>query len=448
VAPETTAIDVRQFINEHRFSPYQVLILCLCFLCVAVDGFDTAAIGFIAPVIKSDWHLTPAMMSPVFAVALFGLMLGGLIFGPLADKFGRKIVIVISVAIFGVACLVTAAANSVTQLIVLRFITGLGLGGAFANAVTLVSEYSPERRRSSLVMLMVCGFPAGSVLAGVLTSLIEPSFGWRGVLVAGGVLPLALVPFLLWLLPESARYLVEDERNSSRIKRILHKIDPGSDFSRVTFLLNEKKLKKSPIAELFGRELFGGTLLLWVSFFINLMIGYLLISWLPTIVHGFGIPVQIASVISAMFQGGGILGAIVLGWLMDRVRYGHYVVAAAYVADSICVAAIGAHHTVWTLGLAIFAAGFCNTGCQISLNALAAQFYPTANRATGVSWVNAAGRIGAILGASAGGLFLTWQWDRTAIFGTIAVPALIAAAAIFALGRLVARRAESRLITA
>jgi AAHS family 4-hydroxybenzoate transporter-like MFS transporter len=431
------SVGVRSFINERRFSPYQVMILVMCFLIVAVDGFDQAVIGFIAPAIKDDWGLTPSMMAPIFAMSLAGLMIGGLAFGPLADKFGRKTIILLSITIFGLATVASAAVNSVGMLNLLRFMTGLGLGGSFANAVTLVSEYCPERRRSSLITIMITGFPIGSVAAGLLTGLIQPSYGWRGVFIAGGAFPLVLAAVLFWLLPESARYLVTKDSLSSKVKRILKKIDPKFDFSSVVFRVEEKIQSHSPIASLFKKEMLWGTVFLSIAFFMSLAVGFGLISWLPTIIHGFGLSIRTASAISALYQGGGIFGAIVLGWLMDRLGRGHYVVAVAYLIDFVCVAMIGNAHDILMLSIAIFSAGFFNTGCQICINALAAAFFPTGCRATGVSWVNAIGRIGGILGAWAGGLFLTLGWNSSLIFGAIAIPTLFACAAIFGLGRLV-----------
>jgi len=194
-------IDVQHFINSHKLSRTQIVTLLLCFFIVAVDGFDTASIGFIAPAIRAEWGLNPAHLAPVFGAGLAGLMAGAFLFGPLADKFGRKTILMVCVAFFALASLASAYSNSVEMLIVLRFLTGLGLGGAMPNSVTLSSEYAPEKHRAVLVTTMFCGFTLGSALGGVAAAHIVAEHGWRAVLVLGGVLPLALVPVLALALP-------------------------------------------------------------------------------------------------------------------------------------------------------------------------------------------------------------------------------------------------------
>src|SRR5689334_19611639 len=201
--PTRRTIDVQEFINSHRMSSTQILLLVLCFFVVAIDGFDLASIGFIAPAIKTEWGVTPAQLAPLFGSGLFGLMLGALVIGPFADRFGRRAILVFSVLFFGGASLLSAFSPNLTMLIVLRFMTGVGLGGAMPSAVTLTSEYCPEGRRSFLVTLMFCGFTLGSALGGVVASQVVADYGWRSVLVIGGVLPILLAPVLWRLLPES-----------------------------------------------------------------------------------------------------------------------------------------------------------------------------------------------------------------------------------------------------
>ena len=172
-------IDVQQFIDSHKLSGAQLRLILLCFLVVAVDGFDTASIGFIAPAIRAEWALRPAQLAPLFASGLFGLMLGAFAVGPIADRHGRKAMLILSMAFFGVASLLSAFSPNLTVLIALRFLTGLGLGGAMPNAITLTSEYCPQPRRSSLVTLMFCGFTIGSAFGGIVTSQLIGGYGWR-----------------------------------------------------------------------------------------------------------------------------------------------------------------------------------------------------------------------------------------------------------------------------
>ena len=202
------SIDVQRFIDARGLSRAQVLLLVLCFLVVAVDGFDTIAIGFIAPAIRAEWGATPAQLAALFGAGHTGLMIGAFAFGPLADRLGRRAILALTVLFFGAASLASAFAPSIEMLILLRFVTGLGLGGALPNAITLTSEYSPEGRRSSLVMIMFSGFALGAALSGVAAAHLVAASGWRSVLVLGGVLPLVLAPALWTILPESVRFLV------------------------------------------------------------------------------------------------------------------------------------------------------------------------------------------------------------------------------------------------
>ena len=205
---EERNVDVQAFLNQHPFSRYQWLIFALCLSIVLLDGFDTAAIGYIAPSLIKEWGVSKLDLAPVLSAALFGLAAGALGAGPLADLLGRKRLLVVSVSVFAIACLGAAFAADLSQLTTLRFITGVGLGAAMPNAVTMMSEYCPDKRRAMITNAMFCGFPMGAAFGGFLAAWIIPQWGWRGVLLLGGALPLVLVVLLVALLPESVRFMV------------------------------------------------------------------------------------------------------------------------------------------------------------------------------------------------------------------------------------------------
>ncbi|MDN4058628.1 aromatic acid/H+ symport family MFS transporter [Massilia sp. YIM B02769] len=430
------AQNVQQFIDQHPFSPLQKRVLALCFLVVAIDGFDTASIGFIAPALRGEWGLSAAALAPLFGAGLFGLMAGALLLGPMADRFGRKPVLLLSVAFFGLTSLLSAFADNMTTLLVLRFLTGLGLGGAMPTTITLTSEYCPQARRASLVTLMFCGFTIGSALGGLVAAQLLASVGWRGILTIGGVIPLLLVPALLFALPESLRWMVLRGRGASAAAQgIMRKIAKTAQ-ALPPLTVSDVKLPGSPVTQLFRPGLIGGTLLLWSTFFMSLLIIYLLSSWLPTILNGAGHSLSQASFISSAFQIGGTLGAILLGRWMDRYRP-HRVLATAYLAAAVCIVVVGmATQNVPLLVLAVFGVGFGVSGSQVGANALAAAFYPTTSRATGVSWASAIGRSGSVLGSMVGGALLAAELSTQTIFLMLAVPAVLAAFALLAMGRL------------
>ncbi|GGH66707.1 MFS transporter [Comamonas phosphati] len=431
----TNVIDVQQFINQHKFSRTQFITLLLCFLIVAVDGFDTASIGFIAPAIREEWGVSPADLAPLFGAGMFGMMLGALGFGPLADRIGRKTTLMICVAFFGLASLASAWSPNLQVLLVLRFFTGLGLGGAMPNAVTLSSEYSPNKHRNVLVTTMFCGFTMGSALGGILAAYIVDHWGWRAVLLAGGVVPLLIWPLLAGLLPESARYLVSRGAPAQRISRILGRLAPQANLRDAIYAISDLAPQGSPIKQLFAPQLRRGTVILWLMFFMCMLIIYLLSSWLPTLIKDTGRSLQDASLVTAMFQVGGTFGAIALGRLMDRFNPTR-VLALAYSVAAIFVALIG-HSAASTplLMLAVCIAGVCASGGQVGAIALAAGFYPTANRATGVAWAQGIGRIGSILGSMAGGWMLTMGWSLVGVFEAVAVPAAVAAICVLFMPR-------------
>ena len=170
-------IDVQDVLNTHKLSRLQHIVIALCFLVVAIDGFDTAAIGFIAPALRAAWKLTPPMLAPLFGAGLFGLMVGAFVFGPIADKAGRRVVLVLTTIFFGAATIASSFAADIQTLTWLRFATGLGLGGAMPAAITLTSEFCPTSRRSSLVTVMFCGFTTGSAVAGLAASKVVAAYG-------------------------------------------------------------------------------------------------------------------------------------------------------------------------------------------------------------------------------------------------------------------------------
>ncbi len=426
--------DVQEVINAHPLSAFQKRVIFLCFLVVAIDGFDTAAIGFIAPALKAQWGATPAELAPLFAAGLFGLMAGAFVFGPLADRFGRKPVLALTTVFFGLATLASAFAPDMGTLTALRFVTGLGLGGAMPAAITLTAELCPEQRRSSLVTLMFCGFTIGSASAGLAASSVVATFGWPGLLILGGIMPLALAAFLFLGLPESPRYLATRGAEPARIAAILSRMTPV-DLAGATFV-RPVKAPGSPVGQLFKDGLGLGTLLIWAGFFMSLLVFYLLSSWLPLLITTAGFSMSKASLMGATLATGGTVGAIIIGRLMDRFEP-HRDLAAAYLLAGGFVILLGnAVAQPWLLVLAIFGAGFGVAGAQVGINALAAGYYPTASRATGVSWANAVGRTGSVLGSMTGGVLLSFGWDLATVFAAAAVPAFLAALAMFAKGSL------------
>ena len=429
-------IDVQQFLNEHRFSPYQWTIFTLSFLIVLMDGFDTAAIGFIAPSLISEWGIDKPALAPVLSAALFGLAFGALGAGPLADRFGRRGLLIGAVTLMGVASIVSATSSNLTELEIYRFITGLGLGAAMPNAVTLMNEYCPDSKRSFITNSMFCGFPIGSAFGGFFAAWLIPNYGWRSLLILGGVVPLLLVVVMLFIMPESVRFMVARGAPTERIRKVLTRI--SSDAARArSFVMGEVQSALAPdekgktgLALILSRRYLVGTVMLWLAYFSGLVIIYGLVNWMPVLFREAGVEASQAAIIAALFQLGGV-GAIYFGYLMDRFN-ANRVIAIGYFLTCLAVGLIGqvVGAPPLILASAVFLAGLLMNAAQSSMQALAAAYYPTAGRATGVAWTLGIGRFGGIAGS-----FLVAELARRhlplhEVFILVGVPGVVAAAAL------------------
>ncbi|QOH71321.1 MFS transporter [Pseudomonas juntendi] len=430
------SLDVQSFINQQPLSRYQWRVVLLCFLIVFLDGLDTAAMGFIAPALSQEWGIDRASLGPVMSAALIGMVFGALGSGPLADRFGRKGVLVGAVLVFGGFSLASAYASNVDQLLVLRFLTGLGLGAGMPNATTLLSEYTPERLKSLLVTSMFCGFNLGMAGGGFISAKMIPAYGWHSLLVVGGVLPLLLAVVLMVWLPESARFLVVRNRGTDRVRKILSPIAPQVVAEAASFSVPEQKAvaARNVFSVIFSGTYGLGTVLLWLTYFMGLVIVYLLTSWLPTLMRDSGASMEQAAFIGALFQFGGVLSAVGVGWAMDRFNP-HKVIGVFYLLAGVFAYAVGQSlGNITLLATLVLVAGMCVNGAQSAMPSLAARFYPTQGRATGVSWMLGIGRFGAILGAWSGATLLGLGWSFEQVLTALLVPAALATVGVVVKG--------------
>ena len=448
MAQASGVTDVAGFIDEQPVGRFQIRLLLACATVLFLDGFDTQAIGYVAPDLARDWNLARGALGPVFSAGLFGLMIGALVFGPIADRIGRKKIIVLSTAAFGIGTLATVFAQDITSLLVIRFLTGLGLGGALPNAVALTSEFSPHRRRATMVMAMFVGFSVGAALGGLIAAALIPSFGWRSIFLIGGIAPLILVPFLAARLPESVRFLALTGQADARVAELLMRVAPSVHFQPAAhFGVHEAKLAGLPVLHLFSEGRAWATPVLWIVFFMSLLDLYLLSNWLPTVLNDLGASVSMAAAVGAMFQVGGVVGTFSLGQFIDRFSF--RALSLTYLFAAFAVVAIGfTGQSIALATLAIFCAGFCIVGGQIASNALAATYYPTMVRSTGVGWALGIGRIGSIVGPLIGGIMLARHVGAESLFMAAAVPALCASLAALVLVRIARRSAPATVSSA
>jgi AAHS family 4-hydroxybenzoate transporter-like MFS transporter len=407
----------------------------MCGLIVFVDGFDAQAMGFVAPALTAALNIPRSVLGSIISSGLVGMMVGALVSGPLADRIGRKPVLIASALIFGVGSLLTATASSVESLMTFRALTGLGMGGAMPNAIALTSEYMPRRRRAGAVTMMICGFSAGAAVGGLVAAAIIPRFGWESVFVVGGAIPIVIAVASVFAIPESIRFLLVKGGHDAQARHYLSRVAPGTTVPpSLSPGLDEHAARGAfVVAELFTERRAVPTLLIWAIYFMNLLNLYLLNSWLPTILSDAGIPVGTAIRLTSLFQIGGIVGAIVLGRLLDR-RFSFWILAVCYSWAAAFVYLIGhAGASIALLAVTITCAGVGIIGGQNASHALSSEFYPTRIRSTGVGWALGIGRIGSIVGPVLGGLLLTQGTQALQVFWAAIIPAAIAAGAAAAI---------------
>jgi AAHS family 4-hydroxybenzoate transporter-like MFS transporter len=378
-------------------------VAVICAAIVFLDGFDALIMGYVAPALRAQFHIKPPELGPVLSFGLVGMMVGALVFGPVADRIGRRPVLLICPVIFGAGSLLAASASSVNELLVFRLVTGLGMGGAMPNAIALTAEYMPKRIRAFAVTAMFCGFSLGSAAVGWVAASVIPSLGWPWVFRIGGILPIAITVVAVAWLPESVRFLLRRDAGDRRARGYVARIAP--EVSSTARLALDEEHRGFPVVQLFTGGRHWVTVLLWVMFFANLLDLYFVNSWMPTIMKDVGMPEGRAIVITTLFQVGGTVGAMVMGSLFDR-KLSFRVLAAGYLTAAICVFLIGeSSSTPWLVAM-VFMSGFGVIGSQNGANAMAAEVYPTAARSTGVGWALGVGRIGSILGPNLGAMLV------------------------------------------
>ena len=383
-------------------------IVLLCGLVMFLDGFDTQAISYIAPLIAKEWNLSRELLGLIFSSALTGLMAGYLVLSPISDRVGHRRMLLASTFTFALFTLTTAFAGSSTGIIALRFLAGVGLGAAIPSAVALTTESAPQRLRATFVLGIYCGFSLGFIAAGVVATVLLPVYGWRSILWVGAAAPLTLAVLLLRYLPESLDVVTVEQAAVAT--------------------------RHSAVTDIFRSGRGAATLLLWAVFIINLAEFYALQSWLPTILTNLHYSMSTVALATSLTTAGGIAAAFVVGPAMDRLSpYGS--LSIVYLGAVVCLALLGAAltHAGWMLFTAAFFAGFCVSGGQKSVIALAACFYPAAVRSTGVGWALGIGRIGGVAGPWLFGMMLGLNVTPANAFYIGAIPMLLAAAAVMLL---------------
>lgn len=440
------AMDVQAFIDQSPIGRPQFRLIVLCVAIMLIEGYDTTIVGYIAPALHLDWHLRPQDLAPLFGIGLVGLSIGSLALGPVADRIGRKTLLITSVSLFGLTSLMSAFAPTLNALLILRFLTGLGLGGAMPNAYTLAAEYSPSRLRASLVAPIGCGMAAGGALGGLLAGKVLGGEHWQLMFMVGGVIPLLLVPILLIGLPESVRYKIVRGAPEQDIRATLRRMFPSARIEGMRFACSEKPLSGLPFQYLFRDGLARETLLLWLMSFSTLLVVYFLGNWLPLLVQRAGAAPGAGATMMAYYLLGSTVGALGLGIMMDRYKP-QTVICLTMLAAAVSLLLLdSALHTPFAVFVVLFVIGMGTGGTMTGTNIMATAIYPTASRATGVGWALAFGRLGSIVGATIVASLLALGWSLSNLFTAAAATLLCAAmCARYLRGERGAPRDEHRL---
>ena len=437
----SSTINVTELIDQRPLTELQIRVVALCALMIFLDGADTIMMGLVAPSLATTIGVSVSSFGPVFGIGQAGILFGVLACGPLGDRFGRKRLVIGATLLFATFTLVTVWTTSFDELLVLRFLTGIGLGGLAPNAVALTSEFAPKRLRAAFVSLQWSAFPLGGVAIGLLGSVLITRWGWQSLFLIGSIVPLLLAVVLIFVLPESVSFLLTRGLDPSGARQIVGKMAPDILTSAETrYIVSEEKLPGVPMKHLFTEGRAALTLLLWVPFFTSFLILIFVTSWIPALLRAGGLSMTQVGLAIALNSLGSFFGSGAVGRLMDR--YGTFgVLIPAFIMAAGAAGLLGfSTDNFPSAAVVITLSGFFAGASQTGVIALAAVTYPVAIRSTGVGWAMAIGRFGSVVGPILGGFFLSWHWPVDLIFPVIAAPALIGAFCVFLIRQLLASR--------
>ena len=423
------AVNVNDVIDHAKFTPFHFNVVAWCLLIILFDGYDLAINGVVLPLLMNDWGLTAVQAGMLASTALAGMMFGAMIFGSLADKIGRKKVIMICIVLFSGLTFAGGFASNPTEFGILRFLAGLGIGGVMPNLVALTSEYAPQKMRSTLVTTMFSGYAVGGVMAALLGSWFTPSFGWEIMFFIAGI-PLFLLPVIWKFLPESLTFIVKENKQEDA-RKIVRRLAPEVGVqASTTFELHQVNVPESAsVASLFKRGRTVNTLLFWLAFFSCLLTMYALSSWLPKLMMAAGYSMDNSLMFMMVMNVGAVIGIVGGGILADRFHL-KPVLMFLGIMGAIVMSLMGLQSNQFILYILVFLAGAASIGSQMLLYSYVAQYYPLAVRSTGIGWSSAIGRMGAIVGPILIGALLGMSLPSYLNFIAVGLPVLITALAV------------------
>ncbi len=429
-APALSANVVAEVIDNGQVSGQQFLVVGLCMFFNMLDGFDITAMAVVATAVSTELQLAPDRLGLIFSFALAGMMCGAMFLAPISDIIGRRKLIVVSLALVGVSILVTATATTLTEFIVLRFISGLGAGAMLACQATLAAEYSPEKYRSLSVAAVTAGYPMGAMMTSVVAGFLMPDYGWRGMFWFGGGLTLVMGLVAWAFIPESLKYLFERRPDNAlqRVNKILQKLKKDT-LVQLPEVRRENSGKSRGVGGNMSKLLTGNhrraTITLWTTFFLCFSTLYFLLSWIPKLMEQTGYSAATGRYAFFLFNLGAVIGIFVLGTMATRWKLSNIVSVFLFTSAVLMVVFAAAPNQLTLLLLIIFLIGFLQQGGFTGLYAVAAKVYPTEIRSTGIGWSIGLGRFGAVAGPAIAGYLIAAGMDMSANYYVFAVPMAI-----------------------
>jgi benzoate transport len=412
-------------VGQIKMTQVQYFSIAICFLMSVLDGMDVLVVSYCAPAIAEDLNLGPKTLGFVFSAGLIGMAIGAIFLAPFADRFGRKKLILASAFIMGLSVLLTAYSENISQLILMRLVSGLGIGCMLATTATLTSENVLNNSKDFWVSLVISGYPVGAVVSGYVAAAIIPSYGWESMFVLAGLTTLLTIPLIFFFLSESPQFYLKKQPKDALAKanKILIKMNfkPLDSLPKIGLKANNKPL----FSRLFSEKYKISTLQLWAALFFAFGCLYFLISWIPKLATDAGLSIELAIYAGTIFNVGAFFGIVLQGYFSSKIGL-KKTISFFLLLTFLLMASFKLFVGTDILLLVYFLLGFSLQGGFVGLYAVAARLYPTEFKTTGVGWAIGMGRVGGILAPLIGGFLISIGLSLSANFFIFSIPALFA----------------------
>lgn len=420
-------VNINEVVNEGKFNRFHIgLLICSCFI-IIFDMFDLVIYGSVVPILMKEWSISPVQAGAIGSYGFFGMMLGAIFFGVMADKFGRRNILILSVVLFSIFTFLCAFAPGPLMFSIFRFIAGVGIGGVLPNVIASLTDYAPKHMHNMMVSIVMCAFSLGGILAAFIGIYFIPLMGWKSVYWVA-VLALLLIPMMVKYFHDSPAMLLMKGR-TEELRFVLSKVnDKASLTSDMEFVTNIEKDPGSPVAALFKNKRALGTVMIWIAFFMCLLMINGVSTWLPNLMFSAGYALGSSLSFMIVLNVGAIVGTLILGGLADKFGV-KKVLVPMYIMAAVSLTLLGFKNNMMILYLLVFITGACTMGAQNISYSFVSQYYPPLMRSTAIGFASGIGRIGGIIGPTFGGILVSLNLSTQMNFLSFALPGIFAAVA-------------------